>query len=436
MTVKMAHKLNNRVINPSNIERQSAMLTMALFHESTINALKFYGGQGRPEFLETAEFLTIVMNWWKTVNVKSKFLAKQKRDEFREVINKQNLGSKTSFLRAFVDWLEEWESNCQENFFKLTKDAFQCLKHTTEGLASLCEYLIMYKNVEYILLGKIQSDRLEGRFGKLRQMSGGNMFASVKQFLESERSLKLKNLADLDLSLSEMRDLFQDSDDEHTLRAINASNQLLQALDIQNTPPAIPSSTENILFYVAGYFSRSVSKQLNCDSCKNLLISSRIDNVQVIVENDPRLSMEENQQKALYINQCNRGGLIFPSEFMFTACVLAWSLLQKIKTKSELFKLLFQANISSQKIFCLTFLKYIERCETTKESFFEFQCENGHSQCDTLKTVSKKLFNVFSKNFVSMSNSAIHSKKINVGETEHKRNSNALKIQKLQSNQV
>ena len=55
--------------------------------------------------METAEFLTIVLNWWKMVNVKSKFLAKQKRDEFREVVSKENLVNKTSFLRSFVDWL-------------------------------------------------------------------------------------------------------------------------------------------------------------------------------------------------------------------------------------------------------------------------------------------------------------------------------------------
>ena len=254
MTVKMAHKHNNRVINPSNIERQSAMLTTAIFHESTINALKFYSQQGRPDFMETAEFL-----------------AKQKCDEFREVVSKENLVNKTSFLRSFVDWLEQWEFNGQDNFFKPSKDSFQCLKQTTEGLASLCEYLILDKKVQYVLLGKIQSDRLEGRFGKLRQMSGGNIFASVKQFLESERSLKLKNLAELDLSLSEMRDLFQDSDDEHTFKATKASNDLVQALAI---PRAIPSSIENVLFYVAGYISRSIKNQLNCASCKNLLVSS------------------------------------------------------------------------------------------------------------------------------------------------------------------
>ena len=187
--------------------------------------------------------------------------------------------------------------------------------------------------------------------------------------------------------------------------------------------------------------------QTTSQNCSNLIglkrmtnlfstnVGSNIENVQVVVESDPRLSSEENQSHAVYIHQCNRGGLIFPSEFIFTACSLAWSLLQEIKERSELIKLLFQENISSQMVFCLMFLKFVESCETTKETLTEFQCENGHSQRETLKSLSKKLFNIFSKNFVSMSNSAIHSKKVTV-ETNHKRHHNTLKIKKLQSNQI
>ena len=59
------------------------MLTHSLFHESTIEALKFYGQQEHPEFLGTAAFLSIISKWWKLINVKSKFLAQRKRDDSR-----------------------------------------------------------------------------------------------------------------------------------------------------------------------------------------------------------------------------------------------------------------------------------------------------------------------------------------------------------------
>ena len=48
MPVKLAHKLNHRVVRPGPIERQSVLLTHAVFHESTIEALKFYGQRGYP----------------------------------------------------------------------------------------------------------------------------------------------------------------------------------------------------------------------------------------------------------------------------------------------------------------------------------------------------------------------------------------------------
>jgi len=124
MSVRMAFKLNDRVINPSSIERQSVSLTLAVFDESTINALNFYGQNGHPEFLHTAEFLLIVLNWWKTVNLKSQFLAKRKRDPFREPITKENLVSKTSFLRSFVDWLDVWERASDSCHRGLSKETF------------------------------------------------------------------------------------------------------------------------------------------------------------------------------------------------------------------------------------------------------------------------------------------------------------------------
>ena len=46
----------------------------------------------------------------------------------------------------------------------------------------------------YALTGQIQSDALESRFGRYRQMSGGNFFISVKQVFESESKIKLVSL--------------------------------------------------------------------------------------------------------------------------------------------------------------------------------------------------------------------------------------------------
>ena len=437
MPVKLAHKLSHRVVHPGPIERQSVILTHSVFHESTIEALKFYGHRGRPEFLETASFLEIIMKWWKLVNVKSKFLAQKKRDEWREIINRENLTDKTSFLRAFADWLRAWQESSAGPKFGFSPETFQAAVQTSEGLASLSEYLILEKQQSYVLLGKIQSDRLEGRFGKLRQMAGGNMFASVRQFLESERTLKIQNLASLDLSLSEIWDMFQNSSQEKSIVLEALASEIINSLDLTEMgqkPFNLHENDENSLFYVASYFSRSIKKGLKCEECQSLLTSSDIAAVNITLEHDPKLTLEENQSRVSYINEVNRGGLVYPSELMFSACLLAWELYQKIRSKPDLSEKLLQPNISSQRLFSLCFLLYLKSAEATRLQLIHFECLNGHEFSGIMEFLGKKFFNVVSKNFVSQKNSEIHAKKKRpADESESKRISSVLKVKKLQS---
>ncbi len=389
------------------------------------------------EFLETANFLSIISNWWKTVNVKSKFLAQRKRDKLREIVTSENLIEKTSFLRAFVDWLVAWELATNGTKWSLSKETFNAAKQTSEGLASLCEYLINEKKQPYVLLGKFQSDKLEGRFGKHRHMSGGNMFASVRQFVESERTLKIKNLALLDLSLSEIQDIFKPSEEENEAVIKSTSEKLFEGLNTGSTielPSTIPEADENILFYVAGYFSRTIANHLKCNDCKKILISGEKSSVNVIIENDPSLSSDENTKRIAYITEVNRGGLVFPSEQMFSACILLWDMYQKIKNQRSLSQLLYQPNISSQKVFSETFIKYLNSCENTRSEYLLSECEEGHSFTDSLIRLARKFFNVVSKNYVSNKNSEIHAKKKRKLEDDStKRNCSTLKISKLQS---
>ena len=64
---------------------------------------------------------------------------------------------------------------------------------------------------------------------------------------------------------------------------------------------AIPEADMNILFYVAGRFSRSLCQLTNCSSCKELLLASKDDK-----ENHPSFD-DDYDQKMEYINHVNRG---------------------------------------------------------------------------------------------------------------------------------
>ena len=58
----------------------------------------------------------------------------------------------------------------------------------------LVRYLLDEKHLSYVLSGKIQSDYLEKRFGRNRQLSGANYFASERQFIEAEKAIRVKSL--------------------------------------------------------------------------------------------------------------------------------------------------------------------------------------------------------------------------------------------------
>ena len=53
--IKLAHKLNHKVLSPSSLEKTNVKLADSFFHESTINALEYYAkNAGHPDFANTA----------------------------------------------------------------------------------------------------------------------------------------------------------------------------------------------------------------------------------------------------------------------------------------------------------------------------------------------------------------------------------------------
>ena len=95
-----------------------------------------------------------------------------------------------NYLKKFVDWIEAWEK-IDNTKYGLSKETFQTCKQTCKGLIGSCIYLLEEKGFEYVLLGKINSDKLEGRFGWWRQLAGANYFMAVRQILESEKKIML-----------------------------------------------------------------------------------------------------------------------------------------------------------------------------------------------------------------------------------------------------
>ena len=105
--IKMAYKLSDKVLNPSSLEKTNVKLADSLFHESTINALKYYAMHGHPDFAGTAKVFQVFRDWFDTVNVKSLYNGQRTRNERKAAITRENMESVLGYLEKFQKWVEK-----------------------------------------------------------------------------------------------------------------------------------------------------------------------------------------------------------------------------------------------------------------------------------------------------------------------------------------
>ncbi|KAH9367178.1 hypothetical protein HPB48_013824 [Haemaphysalis longicornis] len=75
----------------------------------------------------------------------------------------------------------------------LTTETPAALRLTCYSLVELCRYCLAELNFNDVLLGKIQADSLEERFGLYHRLSGTNCHISIQQVFESEKKLRLQD---------------------------------------------------------------------------------------------------------------------------------------------------------------------------------------------------------------------------------------------------
>ena len=61
--LKIAYCLTNTVLPPKTIEKVNVKSALAVFHRSTLNAIKYFG------FNDTVSFVELILNFWSAINV-------------------------------------------------------------------------------------------------------------------------------------------------------------------------------------------------------------------------------------------------------------------------------------------------------------------------------------------------------------------------------
>ena len=167
--------------------KQSVPLALAIFDQITSAAIESY----YPNRLDASSFLKLVNIWCTINNSKQEF-----NTNFRigNAVAKDD--KKPLLLREFANWLEDWQSLQSKNSqkFTLSKQTNTALVITLRYIGSLSEDLLMEKKYKYVLTSRFQTDCLELRFSKYRQMTSGRFLFGLRKMQVSERILSTMSL--------------------------------------------------------------------------------------------------------------------------------------------------------------------------------------------------------------------------------------------------
>lgn len=295
------------------------------------------------------------------------------------------------FLSAFCSWLKCWDDivviDRPKSCGKLSRQTFSALLHTTETLIKLCEYLLKDLKLHYVMLGVFQTDDLEQRFGKYRQMSGCNYNVSVQQIIESERKIKVTNLLKLKSRQVEALNVSEMINDINTASEnVHGSDDFLLPVDYDDfinysDEIEIDSSTLEIIIFLAGYVGFKVCVKCDCQFCKTLLLT----NSDLSYELPP---------ETRYLNLLNRGGLKYPSDTSIYLGIQAYKTFQVLV--SEKFRNTFL--ISKQPKFAVKFLTL----QTMQLNDSTIVCECGKTLNKLIGQCMNIWANIFLNNYAKI----------------------------------
>ncbi|KAH6938542.1 hypothetical protein HPB50_010466 [Hyalomma asiaticum] len=256
--LKLGYKLSAKAINPTPMERQNVKLVLNVINPFVSNALETRGDSLETTCASsTALFINIITTWWKIVNVKTPSKGRRLNDTLQNPVN-STVDQQLVFLSGMVDWLDAWSSvNMSRGC--LTRETHSALRLTCYSLVELSRYCLEELKFKYVLLGKFQTDTLEDRFGRYRQLAGAQYHVSVRQLLESEKKIRLQKLLMLP-----QPDISSESDTE--------VSQHNFSVHISNDEISSPKHDMEVVAYIAGYCAHSALKKLPCTFFSSVLV--------------------------------------------------------------------------------------------------------------------------------------------------------------------
>ncbi|XP_077512600.1 uncharacterized protein LOC144123693 [Amblyomma americanum] len=339
--LKLGYKLNSKAVYPTPMERQNVKLALDVINPFVSNALEMRGEALKiMNSSSTALFINIIATWWKIVNVKIPSKGRRLNDPLQYPISSIS-DQQIIFLNGIVDWLDAWRSFNMTSGC-MTKETHSALRLTCYSLIELSRYCLEELKLKYVLLGKFQTDTLEDRFGRYRQLAGAQYHVSVRQLLESEKKIRLQKL----LMLPEP-DNNSESDEEmppHNFSVLISEEEI-----------SSPKHDMEVVTYIAGYCAYAALKKLPCAFCRSALI---LEDMNIEVES------------CKMIANLSRGGLKFPQPCTVHMVLVTTLVVEKLTTGEN--GNAFLASSNQHAIVSSTAISF--RRDVALET-----CENGHT---------------------------------------------------------
>ena len=193
-------KINAVAFFPKPIERQRVDTALRVFCDQTVSALETHPFLDTKSVEGTANFIKIILKFWKIVNVKGEGADTRFRDDSRGVIRSSN-DPRLLFLLDLADMADKMKNTGGKRIRQLSKDTAESLSHLCHGFVELAKYLLDCGNA-YVIFGWFTTDPLEQCFSKLRQGSGGTHFITAQSVMEKVRIQHAKLTLQLGIEVS------------------------------------------------------------------------------------------------------------------------------------------------------------------------------------------------------------------------------------------
>lgn len=269
-----------------------------------------------------------------------------------------------------------------------SKPTFLASSHTCRAIVSLTRYLLNTIGFQYVLMGKIQSDCIEERFGWIRQLSGANYLISLRQLMESDRKIRAISLLKFSsFTVSDIDKVLPQQAPDADVR--NDACEIFGELMLNIIPN---ESDKAIVFYVSGACARSIFRIRKCDSCRESITEDR-DMFFVDFEDSP--------EAAKFLRDVDRGGLLYPKAHVYELGILCWCAFAEMKRTPELRRKFLMS--TNQRHLFSAIMDFIIG-DNFEIYFGSTHCTAGH---EVLKDFCIRFFNCMSKNFVKEESDAV-----------------------------